>query len=301
MMTVTVIIPTHNREKEISRALKSVFAQTYPVHEVIVVDDGSNDGTVSTVKAKFPSVQIIQFKTNVGGSVARNTGAKKARGELISFLDSDDEWLPDHLADSINFLVRTNADGVYRNFFNERNGIRTEIPFVNDYFQKTRIGNLILGNSRFDARTSTFVFRRETFLKVGFDEKLRKHQDWDLAINFSKSFCFNFLNNPTVVIHLSNSYSRMSSKLNHSSSIYFAEKNRHLVSSEAMFLFAFKLAHRCEMNGEPNSSKNVYLDICRKSVEGVPFYLRIIFWLVCTNMVSVSFFHKLKSLMRKLK
>jgi glycosyltransferase involved in cell wall biosynthesis len=95
-MTISVIIPAWNAERHIARAIDSVLAQTRPAEEIIVVDDGSTDGTAEAVRAFGTRVQLI-CQPNGGASVARNTGIAAATGQWIAFLDADDEWLPEKL------------------------------------------------------------------------------------------------------------------------------------------------------------------------------------------------------------
>ena len=96
-MKISVIIPSFNRAHLLQRALDSVYSQSYSAHEVIVVDDGSTDDTASKLSA-YEGLHVIQLKTNRGVSAARNAGLKRARGEWIALLDSDDVWAPDKLA-----------------------------------------------------------------------------------------------------------------------------------------------------------------------------------------------------------
>jgi len=92
--SVSVVIPAYNAALTIGRALASVFAQTYAsLSEVIVVDDGSTDNTVEVVSQQFPQVRLLR-QANAGAAAARNYGVSQASGELIAFLDADDEWLP---------------------------------------------------------------------------------------------------------------------------------------------------------------------------------------------------------------
>ena len=93
MTTVTAIIPTFNRAATLDRALASVFGQTRVPDEVIVVDDASTDETESVVR-RFPEVLYLRLQRNSGAAHARNEGVRRARGDLIAFLDSDDVWLP---------------------------------------------------------------------------------------------------------------------------------------------------------------------------------------------------------------
>ena len=93
-MKASVIIPTYNRGPNVTRAIASVLAQTLPVDEVIVVDDGSTDGTADAVRAQFGSRVNLFAQKNAGVSAARNRGIHEAHGEWVAFLDSDDVWLP---------------------------------------------------------------------------------------------------------------------------------------------------------------------------------------------------------------
>jgi len=100
---VSVVIPTFNRTRQVQAALKSVLAQTCRDFEVVIVDDGSTDGTEEDLRSMIESQRDSEieiryvFQHNQGQSVARNRGAEEARGEWIAFLDSDDVWLPEKL------------------------------------------------------------------------------------------------------------------------------------------------------------------------------------------------------------
>ena len=109
-MNVSAIIPTFNRCKYIRRAIDSVLAQTLPVDEIIVIDDGSTDGTAEAVEEWYGSQVRVIRQENTGVSGARHRGISEARGTWIAFLDSDDEWSPDRNGKLSQAAARVPAD-----------------------------------------------------------------------------------------------------------------------------------------------------------------------------------------------
>src|SRR4051812_17019821 len=103
--SVSIIIPAYNSERYLRASLQSVLEQTYRDYEVIVVDDGSTDGTKAAVLGVEGSIRYI-YQSNQGPSAARNTGIAAARGDFICFLDADDSWTPDKLAIQVEFMER---------------------------------------------------------------------------------------------------------------------------------------------------------------------------------------------------
>ena len=131
MPKFSVIIPTYNRENFVGRAIASVLRQDVTDYEIIVVDDGSSDGTQG-VLADFGDAVTSIYQDNAGVSAARNAGILRAAGEWLAFLDSDDEWLPGYLGAQSNQIEQypqavvhmTNSvsvakDGRRANYFEE--------------------------------------------------------------------------------------------------------------------------------------------------------------------------------------
>ena len=104
---LSVVIPTWNRAGLVVEAVESALAQEGGELEVIVVDDGSTDGTSEVIERKFgKSVKLLRMATRSGAGAARNEGVRQATGDLLSFLDSDDLWLPGKLKAELDVLER---------------------------------------------------------------------------------------------------------------------------------------------------------------------------------------------------
>jgi glycosyltransferase involved in cell wall biosynthesis len=121
MPDVSVILPVYNREHSVARAIRSVLAQTLRPLELIVVDDGSTDGTRDVLDSFGSRITVIR-QPHAGAYVARNRGLRQSRGELIAFIDSDDAWLPDRLASQIPLMERPEVGLVFGDVVHVRPG-----------------------------------------------------------------------------------------------------------------------------------------------------------------------------------
>ncbi len=97
MPRVSVVVATRNRRAALARALASIDAQSFRDFEVVVVDDGSIDGTADWLRAQRPAVGLVALRRSCGAAAARNRGVERARGEIVAFLDDDDVWHPSYL------------------------------------------------------------------------------------------------------------------------------------------------------------------------------------------------------------
>lgn len=187
-MLVSVVIPVHNRRTLIVPTVRSALAQTCAPAEVIVVDDGSDDGTADVVAATFgDAVRLIRLPSNQGRSIARNTGWAAARGELVALLDSDDLWLRDKLARQVPHFADPSVALVHaRIAIIDSNDTlcRAETVDVERAFDVAeRRGYDYNGITATWCRmyTSTVVLRRELLETTGgFDPSLSQFEDWDL-------------------------------------------------------------------------------------------------------------------------
>lgn len=95
---ISVVIPLYNKEKSIASTLRTVLNQTFSDYEIVIVNDGSTDGSVEEIeKVQDDRIRLVH-QPNAGVSAARNRGIEEAKGDLIAFLDADDEWKPEYLA-----------------------------------------------------------------------------------------------------------------------------------------------------------------------------------------------------------
>jgi glycosyltransferase involved in cell wall biosynthesis len=175
----SVIIPVYNREQDILKALNSVINQTFGDYEIVVVDDGSTDGTAAVLNCFKEKIEVIRHRENLGVSAARNSAIKSASGQYIALLDSDDEWYPHKLAEDFRYLEQNNQVKIHQS--NEewvRNGKK-----VNPKFKHKKLAGNIFEKSLELCliSPSSVVMHNSLFDKYGlFDETMRVCEDYDL-------------------------------------------------------------------------------------------------------------------------
>jgi glycosyltransferase involved in cell wall biosynthesis len=198
---VSVIIPTYNRGDSLSRALQSAISQTYDNLEILVVDDGSNDGTADIVRSfTDPRIRYIRHDCNLGPAAARNTGIRKSRGHYLSFLDSDDEWMKEKIEVQIGALTRTGEEviaGCTGSLRIQEGYTETIRPPENASWLKLLLMRCRLGPG------STLMASRMAFETVGFfDEKFSRLEDWDWLIRYTEGYPFVCVSTPLVNIYV---------------------------------------------------------------------------------------------------
>jgi glycosyltransferase involved in cell wall biosynthesis len=203
---VTTIIPTYNRAALVCEAIESVRRQTYPNLEIVVVDDGSSDGTASALAAYGDAIRVIK-QNNSGPSAARNRGIAAAKGVFVAFLDSDDVWHPSKLARQIDLLQRAgpSVHCCLSNALVERpGGISGTTTFEHAGLvpacQEGIWSNVTeILSTRFVMFTQMVAIRRAALERVGgFDEGLWFMEDYDLALRLSLEGPWAFIAEPLV-------------------------------------------------------------------------------------------------------
>jgi glycosyltransferase involved in cell wall biosynthesis len=176
----SIVIPTYNREKFVEATLESVFAQTYPNYEVICVDNCSTDNTANILRryAELGKITFIQHDKNYERARSRNTGMEAAKGDFLTFLDSDDFMYPNNLADAAAFAKNNPEIKCFHSLYElvtaDRKAIyKYKFPPLNDQLRAIADGNFMscIGN----------FIHREIYSKYKFDTSpdLTGGEDWE--------------------------------------------------------------------------------------------------------------------------
>ncbi|MBY0518500.1 MAG: glycosyltransferase family 2 protein [Bacteriovoracaceae bacterium] len=194
---ISVVIPMFNNAHSIQRAVDSVAKQTYPIEEVIIVNDGSTDNSQSVVE-NIKSTSQLKIKLfnqkNAGPSCARNIGIKNATGEMVAFLDADDWWLPEKIATQVRILESLPEAGLVScNRNNEMFPHFLIFGFGN--FVRLPLKLLLIKNF---CPTPTVLVHRSILEKILFDESMTHLEDLDMWIRISKSYDCYLLNKSLV-------------------------------------------------------------------------------------------------------
>ncbi len=194
---VSVVIPTYNRVPYLGRAITSVLKQSYPVNEIIVIDNGSTDQTLSFIKKNFTRIRVITEKKR-GVSFARNLGIKNCKYNWIAFLDSDDEWITDKIEKQFVLLKESNFKYQF---------IHTdEIWIKNGMFKNQKKKHLKKGGYIFEdcldickISPSSVLIKKELFDRYGlFDNKFKVCEDYELWLRIASKIKIGYLDKPLI-------------------------------------------------------------------------------------------------------
>ena len=185
---ISVIIPTYNRVHTIARTIESVLSQTCQNFEILVADDASTDDTENLVRefARSSPIYYLRHESNKGAPVARNMGAKEARGEYLAFLDSDDIWYPQFLERQLSILEELPPDVGMVCCGMLQKGAGHERVMSSGSRDLTYDENLVFGDG---ICTSSFLIKKVAFEETkGFDVELSSFQDFDFLLRMSAEF-----------------------------------------------------------------------------------------------------------------
>jgi glycosyltransferase involved in cell wall biosynthesis len=206
--SVDVIIPVYNGKRFIERSILSVLNQTYLPSRILVIDDGSTDGTADILKKiktdldqkGGPKIKLLHGN-HLGPSAARNIGLKEISADYVAFLDADDEWLPNKLEKQINLFINSPANNlgmVYCKTIICEYGLNGSVKseYASDPKQMLR-GNLfeILLKTNYEIRSpSLFILPFKVIKDIGsFDETLKSAEDWDYSIRIAQKYNIDYI------------------------------------------------------------------------------------------------------------
>ena len=191
---ISVVIPTFNRRQTIGRSIDSVLNQTLFPSEIIVVDDGSTDGTSDYIQSNFPSIKLLS-QPNKGVSAARNMGIKSANANWIALLDSDDEWFSQKLEKQVLALSQNpDVKLCHTEEIWFRNGVH-----VNQMKKHQKYGGHIFSKCLDICRISpsSVLFHQSLLDDVGyFDKDLKVCEDYDLWLRITAKYPVLYIDEP---------------------------------------------------------------------------------------------------------
>ena len=196
-MKISVIIPTYNRILFLKRSIDSVLAQTLQPYEIIIIDDGSSDGTSAMIKKNYPNLKLI-CQENKGVSAARNIGVKASSGDWVCFLDSDDEWKKNKLSEQ-NIALEKNATYSFCHSNEEwiKNGKK-----INQKKKHKKYGGNIFKQCLDMCRVSpsSVMINKNVFKDVGlFNEDLIICEDYELWLRICSNYKVLFIDEPLII------------------------------------------------------------------------------------------------------
>lgn len=197
---ISIVIPTHNSSKTIYNCLHSILLQDYKEYDIIVVDDGSEDDTTNIVKSFNHAHLTVIEQENKGVSAARNAGIRKASGDLIAFLDSDDFWLPNKLSRQVEILNNNETLGLVATgaiYSKDKiNYLMSNKNIEGDIFDTLLNGNIII--------TSSVLVKKIIIEEIGFfNEKIYLGEDWEMWLRIASRNKIKLISQPYLIYSVS--------------------------------------------------------------------------------------------------
>tara|TARA_Y100001970_G_scaffold261464_1_gene344634 strand:- start:897 stop:1814 length:918 start_codon:yes stop_codon:yes gene_type:complete len=217
-MLVSIIIPTYNRVKLLRNAIDSVLKQTYQKFEIIIVDDASTDETQKFILSiNDKRIRYFKNKINLYAAESRNIGISQSKGDLIAFLDDDDEWFPYKLEKQVHLFSNKKIGLVYSSinlFFEKYNFSYNTTPRLSGYIYKEMLIKNCIG------ATPSVVVRRKAIFDLNnnknkfFDSDFPAREEYDLWIRLCKKWDVEYVKFPLLKQFQRNSINRISGNVN---------------------------------------------------------------------------------------
>jgi glycosyltransferase involved in cell wall biosynthesis len=236
MALVSAVIPTRNRPVAVIAAVKSVLQQTFRDVEAVVVIDGPDRATEEALREiEDPRLRVVALEDSVGGSEARNIGARLATGYWIGLLDDDDEWLPEKLERQLQAAKGSPYELIVSQFYqrdeyNNRSLWPQRFPLENEPLSEymfCTVGNVF--------QTSTLLCTRSLFLRMPFTRGLKRLQDWDWVLRLMTvtGIEVTCVSEPLTIYNVDTTTPTISKKVDWRFTLNWANENKHLMTPKA--------------------------------------------------------------------
>lgn len=248
---VSIIVPVKDRCLELIRAIRSVLNQRYVYWELLVVDDYSEED-ISGVVDSFKDNRLRYIRstgTPGNANVCRNIGFKEAKGEFIAMLDSDDEWLVNHLDDRINIISSLGVDGLFGSVL-VFDGVTKREVISRPFKENEGMADYLFSNG--SAPTPSHFYRVKAAQDILWDENLLRHQDYDFSIRFAEKYQFVPCNVCSVIVHWEVGVPRLKHV---PSMIYFVNKHWDRLNPVVMKKYLLARFSEFWQQGERDSAK----------------------------------------------
>jgi glycosyltransferase involved in cell wall biosynthesis len=299
-MKISIIIPTYNGERTIVKAIESVLTQSFQDFEIIVVDDGSTDKTKEIVLELIEKDSRIKYiyQANSGGPARPiNEGIKISKGEFLSFLEQDDEWLPEKLKNQIDFIEQRPGLGMISCgaiIKSDTSGKQRKFEFLKDKSSDFWFKSM-LENKNFFYNLSTLLVRKSSYKEIYFDENLKISTDLDFYIRMMPSG-FGVVSEPLVIYHsnqdsLSKSKKSLSPIVN--DFLYVLEKHKQIFTqfskAKSLALGYIGILSCCDNR---KSEAWVYF---KESIRGYYFNFKLYFKVILLVLFGANMYLKIRN------
>ncbi len=229
---ISVIIPVYDNPGDLRRAIRSVLEQSWQGFEIIVVDDGS-ESDLKIVCDSFSDKRVRYFRNeeHKNANVARNRGLQEATGVYVAMLDADDEFLPGHLERRIARIEEWQCDGIFGSAY-IFDGQNERVKHCRPLQKGESMADYLLTDGF--CPTPSHFYKRDAALKIGWDEQLVWHQDYDFSIRFAEKFDFRCDPAPTVRVHWHKGHKSKLAAKHFESQKRFIAKHRDKISFPAL-------------------------------------------------------------------
>jgi len=263
---ISVIIPIHNRSEDLTRSVPSVLSQTEQSFELLIIDDASTEDLKPIVEG-FNDARIKLIRNDIKGNAGsvRNKGMELAQGNFIAFLDSDDDWFPEHLSTRIAFINDQNVDGVYGSAFVFDGESATFVLSKNKRDKQHAADYLLSGGS---IPTPTWVMRSEAARSIHFDISLVVHEDYDFFIRFDQKYKWAAMWQPTTRVY----WRPRAARLRHpKSEISFVQKYFDKISPKSYFAYCLSQLEYYRNDTGDDAIINYYRTECMRYIKHLSF------------------------------